>query len=97
MAIMCQGEVVFDTLQRDWQIDFAAYFAKEIGQLEQLQTQGLVNMQADRFCVTPMGWYFVRAVAMVFDHHLQTTRANAHAAGTDAAHIEQPVRFSKIL
>ena len=103
MAIMCQGEVLFDALQRDWQIDFAAYFAKEIEQLEQLQTQGLVSMQTDRFCVTPMGWYFVRAVAMVFDHHLQTSRANAHthihahAAGTDAAHTEQPVRFSKIL
>jgi len=24
--------------------------------------------------VTPLGWYFVRAVAMVFDRHLQADR-----------------------
>ncbi|MDO4795482.1 MAG: oxygen-independent coproporphyrinogen III oxidase [Brachymonas sp.] len=101
MSIMCQGEVLFDALRRDWQIDFASHFAAECQRLAQLQEQGLLTLHGDRFCVTDMGWYFVRAVAMVFDHHLQTARAKAASAPTSSPHLadcaEQPVRFSKIL
>lgn len=106
MSIMCQGEVLFEALQRDWQINFGSYFSTEIDRLEQLQEQGLLTLHADRFCVTDMGWYFVRAVAMVFDHHLQTARSQAASAGNacnsaNTPHLagcaEQPVRFSKIL
>ena len=73
----------FDTFSRDWQIDWKTYFAAEMPPLESLQKQGLITLHDDRFCVTAMGWYFVRAVAMVFDYHLQTART-----GT---------RFSRIL
>lgn len=83
MAIMCQGELVFDAVSRDWQIDCKSYFSAEMALLEQLQAQGLVSLHADRFCITVIGWYFVRAVAMVFDRHLQTARTEA--------------RFSRIL
>jgi oxygen-independent coproporphyrinogen III oxidase len=40
--------------------------------------------------VTTMGWFFVRAVAMVFDRYLKP----ACAAGGPA---EAPLRFSRIL
>ena len=33
--------------------------------------QGLVEVDAAGIQVTAMGWYFVRAIAMVFDRHLQ--------------------------
>ena len=36
-----------------------------------LADPGLVNLEADAIQVTPLGWYFVRAVAMVFDRYLQ--------------------------
>jgi oxygen-independent coproporphyrinogen-3 oxidase len=77
MATMCQGELVFDAISRDWQIDCKSYFSAEMAHLEQLQAQGLVSLHADRFCITAIGWYFVRAVAMVFDRHLQTARTEA--------------------
>jgi oxygen-independent coproporphyrinogen-3 oxidase len=35
---------------------------------------GLVVRQPDGFEVTPRGWYFVRAVASLFDRHLQSDR-----------------------
>jgi oxygen-independent coproporphyrinogen-3 oxidase len=32
-------------------------------------------MEPDGVRVTPVGWYFVRAIAMVFDRHLQADQA----------------------
>jgi oxygen-independent coproporphyrinogen-3 oxidase len=52
-------------------VDFARTFAPELQALEALQTQGLVEVDAAGIQVTAMGWYFVRAIAMVFDRHLQ--------------------------
>jgi oxygen-independent coproporphyrinogen-3 oxidase len=40
--------------------------------LQPLVDQGLVEVDAAGIQVTSMGWYFVRAVAMVFDRYLQT-------------------------
>jgi oxygen-independent coproporphyrinogen-3 oxidase len=35
---------------------------------------GLVEMSEQAIQVTAMGWFFVRAVAMVFDRHLRADR-----------------------
>ena len=74
MAIMCQGHVQFDAFNEAWLIDAKKYFAPELSQLESLQTQGLVELSAAGLQVTPMGWFFVRGVAMVFDKYLQADR-----------------------
>jgi oxygen-independent coproporphyrinogen-3 oxidase len=57
-----------------WLIDFKTMFAHEMAQLEDMQAQGLVQLQDAGIQVTAMGWFFVRGVAMVFDRHLQTDR-----------------------
>ena len=74
MAIMCQGQVQYDAFNEAWLIDAKKYFASEISQLESLQTQGLVELSDGGLQVTPMGWFFVRGVAMVFDKYLQADR-----------------------
>ena len=74
MAIMCQGHVQFDAFNEGWLIDAQKYFAYELSQLESLQTQGLVELSDSALHVTPMGWFFVRGVAMVFDKYLQADR-----------------------
>jgi oxygen-independent coproporphyrinogen-3 oxidase len=74
MAIMCQGHVQYDAFNEAWLIDAKKYFASEISQLESLQTQGLVELSDGGLQVTPMGWFFVRGVAMVFDKYLQADR-----------------------
>lgn len=76
-AIMCQGQVRFEQFDADWQIVFADYFQPEMQRLLPLQEQGLVEMHAQGFSVTLLGWYFVRAVAMVFDHYLNRARSAA--------------------
>jgi len=74
MAIMCQGHVQYDAFNEAWLIDAKKYFAPEIAQLEVLQTQGLVSLSSGGLQVTPLGWFFVRGVAMVFDKYLQADR-----------------------
>ena len=83
MALMCQGHVAFESIDLAFLIDFKSYFASELEALHQLQEQGLVILESGGLQVTEIGWFFVRAVAMVFDRYLQTDRSRA--------------RFSKII
>jgi oxygen-independent coproporphyrinogen-3 oxidase len=83
MALMCQGELSFESIEEAHLIEFKSYFATELEALQKLAAQGLVTVNETRIQVTSMGWFFVRAVAMVFDRYLQTDRTRA--------------RFSKII
>lgn len=83
MAIMCQGQVPFESVNLAWMVDFKTLFAKELVLLEDMQEQGLVQLSDTGIEVTAMGWFFVRGVAMVFDRYLQADRNRA--------------RFSKII
>lgn len=74
MAIMCQGRVDFESIELAYLLDFRQYFASEMRLLEPLVESGLVQMESDGIRVTPLGWYFVRAVAMPFDRHLQADK-----------------------
>jgi oxygen-independent coproporphyrinogen-3 oxidase len=83
MAIMCQGELQYESFELAYLIDFKNYFASELEALKALQTNGMVIVDDNSIQVTSMGWFFVRAVAMLFDRYLQTDRKRA--------------RFSKII
>ncbi len=74
MAIMCQGRVDFESIELAYLIDFKQYFGLELDQLSPLIESGLVELETDGVRVTPLGWYFVRAIAMVFDRYLQSDR-----------------------
>ena len=39
---------------------------------------GMVKLDAHVIEVTPMGWYLVRAIAMVFDKYVQADGQRAH-------------------
>ena len=77
MALMCQGELLFEPMEQSWLIDFRTYFAPELEQLKEMAEQGLVVMGPDGVEVTDMGWYFVRGIAMVFDRYLQADKNRA--------------------
>ena len=74
MALMCQGQVNYESIALGHLIDFQRYFAKELGALAPLVAQGFVTVGPHDIEVTPTGWFFVRAVAMVFDRYLQVDR-----------------------
>ncbi|MEW6706102.1 MAG: oxygen-independent coproporphyrinogen III oxidase [Pseudomonadota bacterium] len=71
MALMCQGRLEFESIELAHLIRVPDYFRRELEQLKPLAEMGLVEIEPDAVQVTPMGWYFVRAVAMVFDRYLQ--------------------------
>ena len=71
MALMCQGRVDFAHIERTHGVSMRAYFAPELEALRPLQAQGLVDVGCAAIEVTVLGWYFVRAIAMVFDRYLQ--------------------------
>jgi oxygen-independent coproporphyrinogen-3 oxidase len=77
MALMCQGQVLFESIELAWLLDFRSYFAAELEQLRELADAGLVMLDESGIQVTAQGWFFVRAVAMVFDRYLQADRNRA--------------------
>jgi oxygen-independent coproporphyrinogen-3 oxidase len=83
MALMCQGSVLFESIDLSHLVDFKQYFAPELATLATMQEQGLLTMDDSGIHVTELGWFFVRGVAMVFDKYLQADKNRA--------------RFSKII
>jgi oxygen-independent coproporphyrinogen-3 oxidase len=74
MALMCQGRVEFESIELAHLIKMREYFKTELEDLVELQTLGLCVLSDDGVQVTATGWYFVRAVAMVFDRHLRADK-----------------------
>ncbi|BDU55084.1 oxygen-independent coproporphyrinogen III oxidase [Limnohabitans sp. TEGF004] len=83
MALMCQGSVLFESVELSHLVDFKQYFAPEMEAMAVMQAQGLLTMDDAGIHVTELGWFFVRGVAMVFDKYLQADKNRA--------------RFSKII
>ncbi|WP_353138314.1 oxygen-independent coproporphyrinogen III oxidase [Limnohabitans sp.] len=83
MALMCQGSVLFESVELSHFVDFKQYFVNELQALNAMQVQGLLTIDDSGIYVTELGWFFVRGVAMVFDKYLQTDKNRA--------------RFSKII
>ncbi len=77
MALMCQGQVVFESIESAWLLDFKSYFKAEMEQMRELEKQGMVAIDDTGVTVTAQGWFFVRAVAMQFDKYLQADRNRA--------------------
>jgi oxygen-independent coproporphyrinogen III oxidase len=71
MALMCQGRVEFAQIEQEFGILFAQYFADELQRLLPFEASGQVLLTHQSIEVTAMGWFFVRAVAMVFDEYLK--------------------------
>ncbi len=75
-SIMCHGEVHFDEFEANFDIDFNDHFALELGNLQQLEKDGLLNMVETGFRATPEGRLLLRAIAMNFDEYLQTRESS---------------------
>lgn len=83
MVLMCQGELQYESINLAYLIDFKTHFANELESLKTLKGTGMVVLEVSGIQITDTGWFFVRAVTMLFDRYLQTDRNRA--------------RFSKII
>jgi oxygen-independent coproporphyrinogen III oxidase len=83
MAIMCHGELSYESIELSYMINFREYFKSELQELVEKEKNGLIIIEEDGIKVTEIGWFFIRAIALVFDRYLQ--------------HDANRARFSKIL
>lgn len=74
MALMCQGRLEFESIELAHLIKMHEYFKTELDEMNELQELGLVELSDSDVRVTATGWYFVRAVAAVFDRHLRADK-----------------------
>lgn len=76
MRLMCDMSLDYGNLSDRLDIDFTTYFEKEVGQLSEFESDGLIVTKDNRgFDVTDTGRLFVRNIAMVFDVYLDRSKA----------------------
>ncbi len=80
--LICHFELDVDAIQKQYGICFGDYFARELAELQSMQMDGLLALEAHAICVLPAGKLLIRNICMVFDRYLRS-------------HQEQ--RFSKVI
>jgi oxygen-independent coproporphyrinogen-3 oxidase len=73
-ALACHFSLAKESIEIAYLVDFDTYFAAELLELEALEADGLVELEAGWIHVTPRGRLLVRAVCAVFDRYLRETR-----------------------
>jgi len=69
--IMCNFFLDIPAVEKKWRFNFAEKFKTEIAELQQMQTDGLLKLDAKALEVLPAGRLLVRNICMVFDHYLK--------------------------
>ncbi len=79
-GLMCNFRVDTREVEHRFAVDFAEYFAQELGELTAAGSpaaDGLVTVSGSAIEVTPLGRMFVRNICMVFDQYLRDRTAGA--------------------
>jgi oxygen-independent coproporphyrinogen-3 oxidase len=69
--IMCNFFLDIPAVEKKWRFSFTEKFKAEIADLQQMQTDGLLKLDAKSLEVLPAGRLLVRNICMVFDHYLK--------------------------
>jgi len=75
--IMCNFHVDKTAVAAAWDIDFDAYFDRELNTLSSMVDDGLVQLTDTAIDMTPLGKHFVRNAAMHFDIYNRTSNGEA--------------------
>jgi oxygen-independent coproporphyrinogen-3 oxidase len=69
--IMCNFYLDIPAAEKKWRFSFAEKFGAEIAELQQMQADGLLKLDARALEVLPAGRLLVRNICMVFDRYLK--------------------------
>ena len=69
--IMCNFYLDIPAAEKKWRFSFSEKFKTEIADLQQMQTDGLLKLDAKALEVLPAGRLLVRNICMVFDRYLK--------------------------
>lgn len=70
--LICDFRLDRRAFERRYAIDFARYFAAELGALARLVDDGLVTVDDELIVVTARGKFLVRNICMIFDRYLHS-------------------------
>ncbi|MDZ7737066.1 MAG: oxygen-independent coproporphyrinogen III oxidase [Gammaproteobacteria bacterium] len=71
MSLMCNFRVEFDHLERKYGFRFTDFFATELQKLDDMQEDGLLQINENGIIINPLGRLMVRNICMVFDTYLE--------------------------
>jgi len=72
--LACHFELTYEKVENHYPIQFKSYFAKELKELEQMQTDGLLTINQQGFTVSKSGRFLIRNICMVFDIYLRNSK-----------------------
>lgn len=73
--LICNFHLDIPRVVKNHGIDFTDYFAQELTELQQMQTDGLITMDDKQITVQPAGRLLIRNVCMVFDKYLRQAKS----------------------
>ena len=68
--LICHFELDFKTIEQQFNVDFAVYFASELASLGDMQKDGLLKLSNTSIQVEVAGRLLIRNICMVFDKYL---------------------------
>jgi len=68
--LICHFQLRFADIEQAYAIDFRSYFADIWPQLQQMASDGLIELNAQGIAVLPAGRLLVRSLCMLFDRYL---------------------------
>ncbi len=72
--LICHFELEFATIEQQYQVNFADYFAYELQQLPRMVNDGLISLDNHKLVVLPRGRLLIRNICMVFDFYLRQSQ-----------------------
>ena len=69
--LICHFELVFASIEQQWDVKFLEYFQPEMAQLQNMVSDGLLEINDQGIYVTPGGQLLIRNICMVFDVYLK--------------------------
>jgi oxygen-independent coproporphyrinogen-3 oxidase len=70
--LICHFRLRFADVEARWGIGFAEYFADELGRLDPMVADALLQVGPDAIEVLPRGRFLIRNICMVFDAYLRS-------------------------
>lgn len=71
MRLMCDFELNFCEIEKEYQISFKEYFANSLNNLKEMSDEGLLVINDNSIKVTDMGRLLIRNIAMKFDGFIE--------------------------
>jgi len=68
--LICHFKLDYASVEQCWGIRFSDYFASDLGRLDAMQRDGLLEMDASGIRVLPRGRLLIRNICMEFDKYL---------------------------